>query len=89
MFSILVLVVAAMMEQLHMTGAFELSGTQQARPRTLLQSSKSDFLKQAETDDEWHPHDTAETTTQLLAGIWWQIAQAGTMVKGVSRRMSE
>jgi hypothetical protein len=36
------------------------------------------------TDDEWHPHDPAETTPQLLAGIWLQIAHGTTMVKGVS-----
>jgi hypothetical protein len=36
------------------------------------------------TDDEWHPHDPASTTPQLLAGIWHQIAQCATMAKGVS-----
>ncbi|EEC48347.1 predicted protein [Phaeodactylum tricornutum CCAP 1055/1] len=34
------------------------------------------------TDDEWHPHDPAFTTPQLLAGVWDQIAHAGTMSKG-------
>jgi hypothetical protein len=38
------------------------------------------------TDDEWHPHDPAFTTPQLLAGVWDQIAHAGTMSKGVSLR---
>ena len=38
----------------------------------------------SDNDDEWHPHDPAHTTPQLLAGIWWQIAQGTTMVKGVS-----
>ena len=34
------------------------------------------------TDDEWHPRDPAHTTPQLLAGIWYQIAQGATMSKG-------
>jgi hypothetical protein len=36
------------------------------------------------TDDEWHPHDPAETTPQLLSSIWAQISNGITMVKGVS-----
>lgn len=39
------------------------------------------------SDDEWHPHDPAYTTAQLMAGIWHQIAQASSMVKGVSPRL--
>jgi hypothetical protein len=35
------------------------------------------------SDDEWHPNDPAWTTSQLLEGIWSQIAQAKDMVKGV------
>jgi hypothetical protein len=35
------------------------------------------------TDDEWHPRDPAHTTPQLLAGVWHQIAQVGSLVKGV------
>jgi hypothetical protein len=38
------------------------------------------------TDDEWHPHDPAETTPQLLASIWDQIANGLSMVKGVSTK---
>jgi hypothetical protein len=34
-------------------------------------------------NDEWHPHDPAWTTPQLLEGIWSQIAQAKNMVRGV------
>lgn len=36
------------------------------------------------SDDEWHPRDPAFTTPQLLSGVWHQIAQAGTLSKGVS-----
>ncbi len=39
-----------------------------------------------EEKEEWHPHDPAYTTPQLLAGIWFQIAQAKSMVKGVRWR---
>ena len=35
------------------------------------------------SDDEWHPHDPAWTTPQLLEGLWSQIAQAKTMIRGV------
>jgi hypothetical protein len=38
------------------------------------------------TDDEWHPHDPAETTPQLLASIWCQISNGISMVKGVSTK---
>jgi hypothetical protein len=38
------------------------------------------------SDDEWHPRDPAHTTPQLLAGLWHQIAQVGSLVKGVSFR---
>jgi hypothetical protein len=41
------------------------------------------------TDDEWHPHDPAETTPQLLASIWCQISHGTTMVKGVSTELVE
>ena len=40
--------------------------------------------RSSEEDDEWHSRDPAETTPQLLRGIWRQIAQGGSMVKGVS-----
>lgn len=36
-----------------------------------------------EEEEEWHPRDPAHTTPQLLAGLWHQIAQAGSMTKGV------
>lgn len=36
------------------------------------------------TDDEWHPHDPAHSTPQLLAGLWTQIANGLTLVKGES-----
>jgi hypothetical protein len=35
------------------------------------------------TDEEWHPHDPAWTTPQLLEGIWSQIVQAKNMVRNV------
>ena len=38
-----------------------------------------------EEEEEWHPRDPAYTTPQLLVGLWSQIAQAGTMTRGVSR----
>jgi hypothetical protein len=38
------------------------------------------------TDDEWHPHDPAETTPQLLSSIWCQISNGISMVKGVSTK---
>jgi hypothetical protein len=38
------------------------------------------------TDDEWHPHDPADTTPQLLASIWDQISNGISMVKGVSTK---
>jgi hypothetical protein len=56
------------------------------RDTSSLQSSISG-INNAEgfyTDDEWHPHDPAYTTPQLLSGIWGQIARGTTMVKGVS-----
>lgn len=62
---------------------------QQQHIRYRLSSSRQDFddvgSGKEETDvvEEWHPHDPAYTTPQLLAGIWFQIAQAKTMVKGV------
>jgi hypothetical protein len=35
------------------------------------------------TDNEWHPHDPATTTPQLLASLWSQIASStSSMVKG-------
>jgi hypothetical protein len=37
------------------------------------------------SDDEWHPQDPAWTTARLLQGIWDQIANANTLLKGVSR----
>ena len=43
-------------------------------------------LDQAESDDEWHPHDPANTVPQLLSSLWSQIAQAGNMVKGVREK---
>ena len=36
-----------------------------------------------EEEEEWHPHDPAWTTPQLLEGIWSQIAQAKNMVRNV------
>jgi hypothetical protein len=36
--------------------------------------------------DEWHPHDPAYTTPQLLASLWGQIAAAKDLVRGVRRR---
>jgi len=39
---------------------------------------------QDEEEEEWHPRDPAETTPQLLSGLWFQIAQAGGMSKGES-----
>lgn len=48
-----------------------------------MSSSRSDALA-SHSDDEWHPHDPAWTTPQLLEGIWSQIAQAKDMVRGVS-----
>ena len=46
----------------------------------VLSSAKKD---EVESDDEWHPRDPASTTPQLLAGLWHQIAQSGTMTRGV------
>ena len=52
---------------------------------TRLASSVRGQQQQPEShqDDEWHPHDPAWTTAQLLQGLWSQIAQAKDMVKGV------
>ena len=35
-------------------------------------------------DDEFHQKDQASTTAQLLSGIWNMIAQASSLVRGVS-----
>ena len=48
-----------------------------------LLSSSSSAQQQPQEDEEWHPHDPAWTTSQLLKGLWSQIAQAKDMVKGV------
>ncbi len=60
---------------------------QQQHIRYRLSSSRQDLEddgnKETDVVEEWHPHDPAYTTPQLLAGIWFQIAQAKTMVKGV------
>jgi hypothetical protein len=66
-----------------LTTAFFVSTTAIRRslpPTTRRHSS----MIEAETDDEWHPHDPADTIPQLLAALWNQIAQAGGMVQGVS-----
>jgi len=39
---------------------------------------------QPDDEEEWHPRDHAASTSQLLVGIWSQIADAATMSKGVS-----
>ena len=47
------------------------------------------FMSQMQPDavnaanNEWHPHDPAKTTPQLLSSVWGQIARAKTMSKGV------
>lgn len=50
------------------------------------EEEEEDDEKEEEDDDEeeFHSRDPAETTPQLLKGIWEQIAQGGSMVKGVS-----
>lgn len=60
-------------------------------PSTVIHNSKNSrltFFSQNPnsfyTDDEWHPHDPAYTTSQLLVGIWDQIAMAKTMTRNVS-----
>lgn len=35
-------------------------------------------------EEEFHPTDPAETTTQFLSGLWSLIAQGNTLVRGVS-----
>ena len=52
-------------------------------PFLLLSSSSSAQQQPQEEEEEWHPHDPAWTTSQLLKGLWSQIAQAKDMVKGV------
>ena len=39
--------------------------------------------KSSEEDGEFIPRDQAETTPQLLRGVWSQISQGSSMVKGV------
>ncbi|GKY91902.1 hypothetical protein MPSEU_000161800 [Mayamaea pseudoterrestris] len=68
--------------------AFQIS-SQSSRQRRSSSSFTRQWLSdvpmlQAETDDEWHPHDPAATIPQLLHSVWSQIAQAGNMVKGES-----
>jgi len=50
---------------------------------TLGAAKATDDSSSSSLQDEWHPHDPAESTPQLLAGLWHQIAQANTMIKGV------
>jgi hypothetical protein len=50
------------------------------QPRTLSLHMLSPSI---DTEEEWHPHDPAWTTPQLLEGIWSQIAQAKNMVRNV------
>lgn len=40
-------------------------------------------VPEVHSDNEWHPRDPAKTTPQLLAALWHQITQAGSMSKGV------
>jgi hypothetical protein len=40
-------------------------------------------VPEVHSDNEWHPRDPAQTTPQLLAALWHQITQAGSMSKGV------
>lgn len=49
----------------------------------MMSSTNNPMVSNAHTDDEWHPHDPAHTTPQLLEGLWFQIAQGKDMVKGV------
>lgn len=45
---------------------------------------KDGTLEAAELGEEFHPCDSAETTTQFLQGLWQLIARGNTMVRGVS-----
>jgi len=57
--------------------------------RRQMRLQMSDLTTQPHQDDEWHPHDPAWSTPQLLKGIWSQIAQAKDMVRGVSSDSSD
>jgi hypothetical protein len=69
-----------------LTAAFQAPSVSrlQLSSTTLGRRLSESSLEQAETDDEWHPHDPSDTIPQLLSSLWSQIAQAGNMVKGVS-----
>jgi len=54
------------------------------QPSSSSHQTSSLFAGKDEGDEEFHTRDQAETTPQLLKGIWQQIAQGSTMVKGVS-----
>ena len=51
--------------------------------QSLFVTSDSSGDEGVYSDEEWHPRDPAFTTPQLLAGLWHQIAQSGTMSRGV------
>lgn len=57
------------------------------RRRSLASSSSLEDggvdKKGDDDEEEWHPRDPAHTTPQLLAGLWHQIAQSGSMTRGV------
>jgi hypothetical protein len=56
---------------------------QQHHTLVFSSSSPSPEANGEEEEEEWHPHDPADTMPQLLAGLWHQIAEAGSMLKGV------
>jgi hypothetical protein len=58
-----------------------------ARPivaATTDNSSNQPAQDDEEEEEEWHPRDPAYTIPQLLEGVWFQISQGKTMVKGDS-----
>ena len=59
------------------------SSLQQQHPALGQALLSAQLQPTAHEEDEWHPHDPAWTTSQLLKGLWSQIAQAKDMVKGV------
>jgi hypothetical protein len=72
--------------------AFQLGSNHNHRPSSSSiprrRSSLDDDAVLETDDDEWHPHDPANTIPQLMEAVWSQIAQAGGMVKGVRTSLS-
>lgn len=88
--SYLLVAVAALKGLTHQTGTLAfaprlgIAQTTQRRTQQLNASVQKQGRDETNQDDEWHPHDAASTTPQLLSGIWFMISQGNSMVKGES-----